>query len=351
MRRRLTAVVAATLVLGACSGNVSLPAPVESLPTSSVAATTTTTTVGGPTTTAPEADDRNCVGDPKNPNYNATASYPALSSMPSPGQMPAGSPMEAIAKRGKLIVGVSGDTKLFGFRNPLTGDIEGFDIDMLTYVAQAIFGGDFEDARNHLTFRVIPYNQRLPLLENESVDLVAHTMTINCSRWQQIAFSSEYFSAGQRVLVKSDSGFESVADLKNAKAKVCAPESSTNYDELIKPEYEGIQVETRVDVTDCLVAMQQGEVDAASGDDTVLAGLQAQDPTTKVIPDTPFTYEPYGIGVNAEQIQFVEFVNGVLDQIRADGEWKKTYEKWLLPALGETVPDPPQADDSRPVPS
>ncbi len=96
--------------------------------------------------------------------------------------------------------------------------------------------------------------------------------------------------------------------------------------------------------------MQQGEADAASGDDTVLAGFASQDPTTKVVGE-PFTYEPYGIGVNADQVDLVEFVNGVLEQVRADGRWKESYERWLVPTLtptGEPIPDPPAAAYDRP---
>ena len=157
--------------------------------------------------------------------------------LPSPDELPAGSTMAAIRDRGKLIVGVSGDTLLFGARNTLTNQIEGFDIDMLKEVAKAIFGPDGE---SNITYKVITYADRLPNLEagpdNGGVDIVAHTMTINCDRWLRIAFSSEYFDAGQRVLVKLGSGFKSIDDLNAAKATVCAPEGSTNIDLLRKNE-------------------------------------------------------------------------------------------------------------------
>ena len=68
------------------------------------------------------------------------------------------------------------------------------------------------DGESNITYKVITYADRLPNLEagpdNGGVDIVAHTMTINCNRWLRIAFSSTYFDAGQRVLVKKDSGFD-----------------------------------------------------------------------------------------------------------------------------------------------
>jgi polar amino acid transport system substrate-binding protein len=341
MRRgALLAATGALVVLAACSGDVHLPPAVEA-----PAATTTL----APATTALPADTSGCVGgDRDTPGYNATRSYGPAGPLPTPGSMPSGSTMATIAGTGKLRIGVSADTLLFGYRNPFSGAIDGFDIDMLTYVAQALFGGTFEQARQHLEFRVITYAQRLPSLQSKAVDLVAHTMTVTCARWQQIAFSSEYFSAGQRVLVKVGSGFAGIDDLVAAKATVCAPVGSTNYDELSKDEYAGLHLITQPDVTDCLVAMQQGAADAASGDDTVLAGFVAQDPTTEVVGD-PFTYEPYGIGVNAQQVDLVEFVNAVLEQVRSDGRWAASYQKWLVPTLTPDVPAPPVAQYGRPA--
>ncbi|MFT3854027.1 MAG: glutamate ABC transporter substrate-binding protein [Ilumatobacteraceae bacterium] len=339
MRRRLALAVAAVAVLGACSGDVSLPSAIE-------APTTAATTAA--TTTSLPPDTSGCVDDPKSADYNATRSYEP-GPLPSPGAMPAGSTMATIFENGKLRVGVSADTLLFGYRNPLSGTIEGFDIDMLTYVAQAIFGGTHDEARARLDVKVITYAQRLPSLQSGAVDLVAHTMTINCRRWQQIAFSSEYLAAGQRVLVKSGSGFTGIDSLVAAKATVCAPEGSTNLDELSKPEYSGLELIVRPDITDCLVAMQQGEADAASGDDTVLAGFAAQDPTTEVVGDR-FTFEPYGIGVNADQRDLVELVNGVLEQVRTNGDWKASYERWLVPTLTKDaadIPAPPAAQYER----
>src|ERR1035438_813456 len=92
--------------------------------------------------------------------------------------------------------------------------------------------------------------------------------------------------------------------------------------------------------TGCLVLFQQDKVDAITGDDTILAGLAAQDPYAEVINAPAFTAEPYGIGVSRSHPEFVRFVNGVLAQMRADGQWKASYDTWLMDALGP-APAPP----------
>ena len=60
---------------------------------------------------------------------------------------------------------------------------------------------------------MLTYAQRIPALMDGTVDIVADVMTINCERWQQIAFSSQYFDAGQKMLVRTDSTATGIADL------------------------------------------------------------------------------------------------------------------------------------------
>ena len=76
--------------------------------------------------------------------------------------------------------------------------------------------------------------------------------------------------------------------------------------------------------TDCLVMLQQGQVDAISTDDVVLAGLAAQDPTVEVV-GASLGVEPYGIGIMKENSDLVRFVNGVLEEVRLDGTWERLY--------------------------
>lgn len=241
--------------------------------------------------------------------------------------------VDAIRARGALRVGVSADTLLMGSRNPLSGQIEGFDIDMLHAVSAAIFGDP-----NRLQFRVITSAQRLEVLENHEVDLVARTFTINCERWETIAFSAEYLTAGQKVLVTRDSEAQSIEDLEAlGDQRVCAPEGTTTLERL-EETYPGVEAVSAPTHTGCLVLFQQGKVDAITGDDTILAGFVAQDPYAKVVGEA-FSAEPYGVGVAADQVDLVQYVNGVLDQAKVDGSWAASYDRWLG-ALG-TAPAPP----------
>ena len=275
------------------------------------------------TTTAPAAPVVNC--------GNAVASIAPNGPLPPPGNMPSGTYMAEIQARGRLIAGVSADTLLFGYRNPLTGQLEGFDIDLVRQVAQAIFGDP-----NRVEYKVLTYAQRIPDLQSGAVDIVADVMTVNCERWQQIDFSSQYFDAGQKVLVRTDSKATSIADLDGK--RMCAANGSTNIDNL--KNYPKVKVVPVDDISDCMVLFQQGKVDSVTGDDTVLDGFVAQDPYAKVI-GPALTSEPYGLGISKKHPDFVQFVNKVLEQVRSNGTWKQMYAHWFAPT--GPVPEPPPA--------
>jgi polar amino acid transport system substrate-binding protein len=262
---------------------------------------------------------------------NRLASFAPDGSSPAPNAMPAGSYMAKIHDRGRLIAGVSSDTLLLGSRNPLNGQIQGFDIEMLKAVSKAIFGDP-----NKIEFRVITTAQRIPVLTDGSVDIVARAMTITCARWEQIDFSTQYYQAGQKVLVAKGSTVKAMEDLKGK--KVCAPNGSTSMDKL--KTFTGLIPVGSDTHTGCLVLFQQGEVDAITGDDTILAGLTAQDPYASVVAAPAFTSEPYGLGISKEHPDFVKFVNGVLAQMRADGQWTTAYNTWLKAALGPAAAPP-----------
>jgi len=246
-----------------------------------------------------------------------------------PGVSP-GSYMAKIRARGYLIAGVDQSTFHFGYLNPLDGKIEGFDIDMVHAIADAIFGNP-----NKVVFKAISDAQRIPDIQSGTVDIVAHTMTITCDRLQQVDFSTVYFEAGQRVLVQTNSPANAIADLGGK--KVCATTGSTSIENIKAAPSHPIPVAVPY-WTDCLVLLQQGQVAAISTDDSILAGLTAQDPWTKIV-GPRFSKEPYGLAISKQHADFVRFVNAVLQKLRTDGQWAASYTHWV----GSPAPPPPSA--------
>jgi polar amino acid transport system substrate-binding protein len=279
-----------------------------------------------PTTTTSRNPSR-CIdgaGDQTDPR----ASLRPLGPLPPPGAMPAGTFMRTIQDRGKLVAGGSPDTRYFGRIDPANGQFSGLDIDLLHAIARAIFGDD-----GHLEVHTVPVASVVPQLQQGNVDIVAHTLTQNCARRRFIDFSTEYYQAGQKVLVRPDSAVQGIDDLKGK--RVCAVAGSTSL-LLLKKQYPVIPV-ADAENADCLVDLQTGRVDAVSTDDTILAGMAAQDPFAHIV-GRALSSEPYGLALSQQHPEFVRFVNGVLDGMRADGTMQALYNRWLPPTL---TPVPP----------
>jgi polar amino acid transport system substrate-binding protein len=277
---------------------------------------------------SPPASDTSC---------NATASLRPPAAMPTPGQMPKGSFMAQIQARGYLNVGVDQNTYLWGYRDPTTGQLSGFDVDMLRQVAAAIFGST--DPK-YIHFTIVPNADRVPAVQKGLVDIVAETMTINCEREQSVDFSTVYYEAGQKILVPDNSTITGPQDLGGK--RVCAANGSTSLQNLRAPGMPHMQLWGVNDETDCLVMLQQGQVDAISTDDAILIGLAAQDPNVKIV-GSSFSNEPYGMAISKAHADFTSFVNGVLAQVRASGTWAQIYDTYLMPYTKVPAPAPPLA--------
>src|SRR4051812_24865655 len=129
--------------------------------------------------------------------------------------------VDRIRRRGRLIAGVDQNTLLFAYLRPSSGRIEGFEVDLLREVARAIFGDP-----DRLDLRAVTTAQRIPLVQSGDVDLVADAVTMTCARRRDVAFSTVYFQAAQRLLVPRTSPARSLSDLGGR--RVCATAGSTS---------------------------------------------------------------------------------------------------------------------------
>ncbi|HXN62343.1 MAG TPA: glutamate ABC transporter substrate-binding protein [Acidimicrobiales bacterium] len=317
---RVLAVVVAAVLLGAC-GTTS----------------TISTTPAKPLVVLPKGAEIVQSSPPSaTQSCNATASLAPPATMPSPGDMPTGSYMAQIQARGYLRVGVDDNTYLWGYRDPVTGTLSGFDIAMLQQVSQAIFGSS--DPK-YIRYVIVPNADRMQAVQDGEVDIVAETMTINCAREEKVDFSSVYYEAHQEILVPDNSTITGPQDLRGK--RVCAPAGSTSLQNLAALK-EHIQLWAVNDETDCLVMLEQGQVDAISTDDAILVGLAAQDPNARLV-NVPFSSEPYGMAISKSHTDFTSFVNGVLAEVRENGTWANVYNRYLAPYTGTPAPTPPLA--------
>ncbi len=241
----------------------------------------------------------------------------------------AGTTMKRLQDEGEIAIGVKYDVAPFGFKNPRTNAIEGFDVDVGKAVAEALgVTPKFVEAIS---------DNRLPFLKDGTADLILSTMTINAERDEEIDFSDPYFIARGRILVKKDNTeIKGVDDL--AGKDVCTVIGSTYQDTLKKqaPQAKQRSVDT---YPECLELVQNGAVEAESTDDVILTGHIIQDDSLKLVGE-PLTTEPYGAGIKNGDTAFQEFVNEVLQEFKDDGRWAATYQKWVGRYTGEKQEPP-----------
>jgi glutamate transport system substrate-binding protein len=243
-------------------------------------------------------------------------------------EFPAGSTMAALQDAGEITIGVKFDVPPFGFKNPQTDAVEGFDVDLGQAIADELgVEANFIEAIS---------DNRIPFLVDGTADLILSTMTITTDRDAEIDFSIPYYIASGRVLVPEDSDITGVEDL--AGATVCTATGST-YEENLATNAPDAELRLVDTYSECLELIQTDAVDAVSTDDVILTGMIIQDDTLKLVGDG-YTTEPYGAGIADGDAEFKEFVDGVISDYLSDGRWAAAYENWIGQYTGETS-DPP----------
>lgn len=226
-----------------------------------------------------------------------------------------------IKERGKLVVGVKFDTKLFGLKDPSSGNVEGFDIDISKQIAKHILGDE-----NAVEFKEVTSKTRIPMLNNDEIDMIVATMTITEQRKKEVDFSDVYFQAGQSLLVKKGSPIKGIEDVK-ADTTILGSKGSTSVKN-IKEKVPGVKVLEFDNYQDAFNALKAGQGDALTTDDAILYGMSAQDSSYEVV-GKPFTDEPYGIAVHKGNSDIVKAINDTLKGLHDSGEYDKIYEKWI----------------------
>ncbi|MCP1494883.1 putative glutamine transport system substrate-binding protein [Peribacillus frigoritolerans] len=225
-----------------------------------------------------------------------------------------------VKEKDKIVFGVKNDTRLFGLKNPSTGEVEGFDIDIAKALAAEILGDE-----NKVEFKEVTSKTRMALLNNGDIDAIVATMTITEDRKKEVDFTDVYFDAGQSLLVKKGSDIKGIDSLKGKKVlAVKGSTSSINIREKA-PEAQVLEFEN---YSEAFAALKSGQGDALTTDDSILYGMADEDPSYELVGGT-FTEEPYGIAVKKGNSEFVEELNKALKSLKESGKYDQIHDKWI----------------------
>ena len=238
----------------------------------------------------------------------------------------------SLQTKGKIRIGTQEDNTPFSVKNPATGKWDGFDVAYGREVAKAIFG-ESDDPDKFIEWVPVTSATRIPVLTDNKADVIIKTFTINEDRKKQIDFTDVYFKTGQRILVKKDNtSIKEAADL--AGKTVCAQRGSTSEQNITTATGGAARPLLLDSYPACLLALQQGQADAISTDETILFGLAKADPNTKLV-GKYFSTELYGIGVKksagGDRTGFVDFLNRTQVAMITNGVWAKLYEQYISP--------------------
>ncbi|MFN8487300.1 MAG: transporter substrate-binding domain-containing protein [Caldilineaceae bacterium] len=219
-----------------------------------------------------------------------------------------------------MIAGVKYDFDPFGYIDS-SGKLVGFDVDLVQAIADQ-WGVKVE-------FVPVTSSARLQLLATGVVDLVAASMTHTLPREATIDFSQTYFLDRQRLLVRANTTFTALSDLKGK--TIAAIQGSTSLDnirELVAKENLKISILPFQEYPPALAALKAGQVDALTTDSAFLAQAAKKNPDLRVVGE-PFSLEPYGIGVAANDSYFRDLVNYTLELLKSNGKYDQLYTKWF----------------------
>ncbi|MCD2167260.1 MAG: basic amino acid ABC transporter substrate-binding protein [Comamonas sp.] len=218
-----------------------------------------------------------------------------------------------------LVVASSATYAPFAFENK-DKQIVGFDIDIVNAIAK----------QQGMKLRIVntPFSSIFASLNNGDVDFVISGVTINDKRKQSFDFSQPYFDARQLIAVPKDSTVASLKDLKDKKVSVVS--GSTGDDVMSREVGKTSPNIRRFESTPLIISeLAAGGVDAAIGDNGVIAYRVSQYPALKTVDDASFPKEHFGIVVRKGDKALQEKINAGLAAIRADGSYNVIYKKWF----------------------
>lgn len=190
-----------------------------------------------------------------------------------------------------------------------------------------------------VTTQSVTSANRIPLMQNGTIDIECGSTTNNSDRQKQVAFATNYFYTGTRLLVKAGSPIKALADL--AGKKVVSTTGTTNYRIMRSYNDEkklGFELLGAKDHSESQLVVQSGRADAFAMDDILLYGLRASsaNPAEWAVVGEALQVEPYAIMLRKDDPTFKALVDGVLAKLMDSGEFTKLYAKWF------TQPIPPK---------
>lgn len=206
-----------------------------------------------------------------------------------------------------------------------------------------------ELGRSDLQVRLNPVTSqnRIPLVQNGTIDLECGSTTNNSERQRQVAFSNSLFVVGTRLLTRKDSGISDFGDLAG---KTLVTTAGTTSERLIRKldadQKLGVKIISAKDHGESFLMLESGRAAAFMMDDALLYGeiAKAKHPQDWQVVGTPQSFEAYGCMLRKDDPGFKRLVDSTIAGLMVSGEARRLYAKWFqspIPPKGLNLQFPP----------
>jgi len=194
-------------------------------------------------------------------------------------------------------------------------------------------------AKLDIKYQPVTSQNRIPLVQNGTVDLECGSTTNNATRQKDVAFAPTLYVEEVRIAVKANSGITSIANLTG---KTVATTTGTTSVQLLRKHERANNVDIKElmgkDHSDSFLLLESGRADAFVMDGQILAGLIAKSkaPADYKIVGEVISVEPIGIMMRKDDPAFKKAVDDSVKAMVKSGEVAKLYDKWFMQPIPPT---------------
>ena len=243
------------------------------------------------------------------------------------------SKIATIKERGKLKCGVKKDVLGYGYLDTKTKKYEGLEIDLCYQIAAAVLGVSYEEAveKELCEFTDVTPKTRGPLIDNDQLDIIAATYTINKDRKKSWDFSTPYRTDHVGILIKKNSGMSKMADLDG---KIIGVSQGSTTKDLVLQMLEDQEIDATPefkefpDYPSIKSALDAGNVDAFAMDRSTLKTYTTDD-CQLLQPEIEFGAQEYGVATK-KGCDLSKTVDDTVKKLQKDGWIDEEISKWGL---------------------
>ena len=245
----------------------------------------------------------------------------ALAGCKKSGKKAEGDAVAALKSRGVFVLGLDDSFPPLGFRSD-DNEIVGYDIDLGKEVAKRL-GVDLRAQR-------IDWDAKEMELETGKIDCIWNGFTITEERKNALSFTEAYLNNEQVLVVRADSGINSLADMKG---KIVGIQSGSSAQEAVDDNAAFASSISKIimfkDNITCLNDLDIGGVDGVVMDSIVANYSIAQTKKPFKVIDEALANEAYGVGFRKNEPELRDAVWNVLKEMKADGTVAAISQKWF----------------------